>query len=487
METKEKNTIISNIGWLTVSKIAIYLLSIITITLIPRYLGVEGFGQLNFALSFVAMISVVGDIGLSTLINRDVARHTKWINKYFNNLFYFKLILLLIFTVVVFVITLFIDKPLIVKQIIYIGIIFTIFNLLSTFILSFYQALQKMFKTALFEFLSKFIFVIVLFVVMWLNAGVIGIMFCYLISIIIASLFLLDIFMKHIKFKPKYDTKFFKDKINIAWPFALTTFFGVVYFNFDRFMLSLITGDYAVGLYAISYTFFGFLTSFLGIFSVTFFPVIAKHANTKALEGVINKFSRMIFVFVIPIFFGGIYFAKELISLVFGDAFVPGSIAFQLILLFLLVYSINLIYVPILAAYNKQKFQFKVMLIATVTNVALNFIAIPLLGIEGAALTTILSELILFIGYYYFTGKNIIRIPIIKRMLKPFFSGIIMCVFLYFFTKLLPNGILHNKFDVLFFVACGAIVYFIVILLTGYIKKEDIMMIVGRFIRNKST
>jgi len=53
MEITVKNTIIKNIGWLTISKILVYALSIITITIIPRYLGVEAYGQLNFALSLL--------------------------------------------------------------------------------------------------------------------------------------------------------------------------------------------------------------------------------------------------------------------------------------------------------------------------------------------------------------------------------------------------------------------------------------------------
>jgi len=61
LNKKEKKTIIGNIRWLTISKIIVYLLSIVTITLIPRYLGVEGYGQLNYVLSFVSLFAILGD------------------------------------------------------------------------------------------------------------------------------------------------------------------------------------------------------------------------------------------------------------------------------------------------------------------------------------------------------------------------------------------------------------------------------------------
>ncbi|MFA6650166.1 MAG: oligosaccharide flippase family protein, partial [archaeon] len=118
MENTEKKTIVRNIGWLTISKVFVYLLSIVTITLIPRYLGVEGYGQLNFALSFVSLFAVFFDVGTGILIFRDVSRKKALLSKYFNNFFYFKIYLYILFFVVIVLITLLLPKLLIVKVLI---------------------------------------------------------------------------------------------------------------------------------------------------------------------------------------------------------------------------------------------------------------------------------------------------------------------------------------------------------------------------------
>ena len=477
----QKKTIIRNISWLSISKIIIYLLSIITITLVPRYLGVEGYGQLNFALSFIGLFAIVCDLGLNTLTLRDVSKNNNLAQKYFSKLFPFKIFLSIVFAILMSLIILIIDKPLIVKQILFLTIILLILGVYSSFYLLFFRAKQKLKYASIFDVLRKMSYVLFVLIFIYLNKGVIGITFANIFVAIIGFLFLFFSLFKYLKFKLEIDFKFIKRQVVRAWPFALGIVFNTLYFHFDKILISFMLDDYAVGLYAIGYTFYGFLFSILSVFNLTFFPVIAIYSFKEKLKSVIDKYLSIVLLFSVPLSLGGICLSKELITLIFGQMYVPGLIAFRIILVFFLVASINSILTVILYTHNLEKFVLKYRIIATVTNILLNLIVIPIFGIVGAAITTVLSEYIILVGSYLKLSKKIISIDLLKIIKYPLISSIVMLLAIYLFKNIFQIVIFKNTLNVLIFVIIGVIFYFISMVLFGGIKKEYLNLVIKSF------
>ena len=484
MEIEDKKTIAKNIGWLTISKIVVYLLSIVTITLIPRYLGVTGYGQLNFAISFVGMFSIIANIGLGVLIFRDVSKNKKLLNSYFNNFFYFKLICIFLFGIIVYLVSLFLDKPLIVKALIIVFIINTMIQSFSGYFGSFLNAFEKMKFDSIKEILFKLGLVIGLLFVIYLNKGILGVSLSYVLGVLVGLIYILYqfiIFFKNkVKFKPKLDFKFIKEKSKIFWPFALSGLFGLIYFNFDRFMISLFINDYQVGLYSTGYSFYGFMIGVIAIFTTTFFPKLSIATKSKKqFKDIFNKFTKIILLLAIPLSFGAIFLSKEIILLVFGKDYLFGNIAFQLIMIFFLFNAINQIFNNSLTVYNYQKYQFKMVLIASIANVLLNFIAIPLFGIIGAGITTIISEVIIFIGVYFKFKKDILKQNnFLRNLIIPLISGIIMLLGIFLIKDVLNIIFINNSFNVIIYAFIGGLIYFIFIILFKYIRIKDFLFLI---------
>ncbi len=76
--------IAKNTGVLLFAQIASYPLGFFFIMYTARYLGVEGFCILSFALSFTGISGVFSDLGLSALTVREVERDKSLANEYFN-------------------------------------------------------------------------------------------------------------------------------------------------------------------------------------------------------------------------------------------------------------------------------------------------------------------------------------------------------------------------------------------------------------------
>ncbi|MDD3975607.1 MAG: flippase [Candidatus ainarchaeum sp.] len=488
MEIEDKKTIAKNIGWLTFSKIFVYLLSIVTITLIPRYLGVTGYGQLNFALSFVGIFSIIANIGLGVLIFRDVSKNKKLLNLYFNNFFYLKLICIFLFGIIVYLVSLFLNKPFIVKALIIVFIFFNMIQSFSGYFGNFLNAFEKMKYESIREIILKLGIVIGLLFVIYLNKGVLGVSLSYVLGSILGLIFILYNFVKffknRIKFKPKLDVNFIKEKSKIFWPFALSGLFGLIYFNFDRFMISLFINDYQVGLYSIGYSFYGFMIGVIAIFSTTFFPQLSIATKSKKqFKDIFNKFTKVVLTLAVPLCFGSIFLSKEIILLVFGKDFVLGNIAFKLIMLFFLFNAINQIFNNSLNVYDYQRYQFKMVLIASIVNVLLNFIAIPLFGIIGAGITTIISEVIIFIGVYYKFRKDILKqTNFFRNLIVPFVSGIIMLLGIFLIKDILNIIFLQNSLNVLGYAVIGGLIYFICIFLFKYIRIKEILFLINPII-----
>lgn len=479
--SEHTKTIVNNIRWMTISKIIVYLLSIFTLTLIPRYLGVANYGQYNFVISFVVLFSVVGDMGLSIIIYRDISKNPEKAKDYFDNFISFKVLLLILMSLLILIITFFLDKNSHTKLLILtLGIPFICLGSLASFYLSFYNSFQKMKYASIYDISSKFIFVIFLLGVMFLDYKVIGLLFANVFSLLVANLFLILSMKKYFIPKIEFNFRFAISKFKRVWIFAGISLFTLIYYSFDKLLIPLFLDYYQLGLYVIGYTFFGTLISLISILNFSFFPVLSSVSNNKQKAKFIGElYLKYLLIFAIPITFGGIYLADRIIQLAFGAEFIGGLIAFQIILLFFFIASLNLYNTSVMLIYHKEKQYLYLVIVAAILNILLNLIFLPIFGIIGSAIITLLSELILFCGSLLIVNK-ILKVNYIKQIYKPIIGVIIMILGLWAFIKILPSGILHNSLDVLFLIVFGAVIYFVIMLLVKAITIKEIKMIITK-------
>src|ERR671938_322878 len=76
------------------------LLALVTVIAAGRHLGDAGFGQYQTLVNYVALVSVLVDIGFNTLYMREGARHPSDIQRYLRNVFSVKALLAVVCLVV---------------------------------------------------------------------------------------------------------------------------------------------------------------------------------------------------------------------------------------------------------------------------------------------------------------------------------------------------------------------------------------------------
>ena len=95
-----------NVSWVTISQVIVNLCAFFWTIAIARYLGVNDYGILSFAISFTVLLGMGTDIGMATFTTREISKEKSLTNKFLNNVIPFKVILsvlLFIFTALILI------------------------------------------------------------------------------------------------------------------------------------------------------------------------------------------------------------------------------------------------------------------------------------------------------------------------------------------------------------------------------------------------
>ena len=135
---------VKNIGSLFMSQILSYLISLVYTIYLVRYLGVENYGILSFALALISILGIFADFGLNILTTREISKEKSLTNKYLNNIFSLKILQVSILIVLLVLIVKILGYPSKIVYVIYFMLIFLIFSTFSSFFASIFQAYEKL-------------------------------------------------------------------------------------------------------------------------------------------------------------------------------------------------------------------------------------------------------------------------------------------------------------------------------------------------------
>ncbi len=117
--------------------------------------------------------------------------------------------------------------------------------------------------------------------------------------------------------------------------------------------------------------------------------------NHDLLKTYILQSYRYVSFVVMPLCVGTIIFATPIITLLFGQAYVPGSVSLQILAAGMLFFTLYTISSSIAQGLGRPRLPMYVLIVGTIIDIALSIILVPIMGINGAAIATTVSALIL--------------------------------------------------------------------------------------------
>ena len=385
------------------------LLAFVMVIFIARHLQDVGFGKYSFALAFASFFAIVSDLGLSTLTIREVARDKSLAGKYLGNILLVKFVLSFVSFLLVVVSINLMHYPPDTTLAVYIAGASVVVTSFNQFFISIFRAFEKMEYEALVRVVEKVVVFSLVMCLIYFGYGLIAIVSAFLISSVLSFLFSgLIVFKKFANPKFEVDFSFLKNAIKDALPFGLTAIFVVIYFRIDTVMLSVMEGDAVVGWYNAAYNIIAGLNAVIaGSIAGVSYPLMSRYFKTA--DGNLKK----IYVQLLQVLFAtGLFisifvtiFSAEIIQILYGYEYSNSAMALKVLIWSFFIICISTISSTLLYSINKQKIVMIGTGLGAILNIVLNLILIPHYSLVGAAYATVVTELLGFIIYFYYSTK----------------------------------------------------------------------------------
>lgn len=197
-----------------------------------------------------------------------------------------------------------------------------------------------------------------------------------------------------------------------AWPFGLAAFFHLIYFQSDIILIKYMVGDNDAGIYNVAFTIMVAVYMFPSVLYQKFLlPKLHRWANhdKDKFHEVYRKGNIAMLILGIIAMLLIWMLSSWAISFLFGYEYQE-----SVIILDILAVSSPIIFVAFsagatLVTQEHMKLKIKYMGTVALINLVLNFIFIPIYGAIGAAVATVVSNLILLMLYYYGAQKYVFK------------------------------------------------------------------------------
>lgn len=449
---------------------------------ILRLLGPTGAGRYAFAVIVWLYWTTVTDFGLGLLMTREVSRDRSLSNRYLTNTALLRILLtiasslplaLLLFVFVNLAndINLASLAPDTVTAIILLWVSLIPANLSASLSFLFNAHEQFEYPTAA-TVATNILSISLQIAALLLGFGIVGMA---AVSIVANSFTLLVLFylVRSRLFAPRWepDLKLMRWMFFESYPLMMNNLLSSLFFRIDNFILQPLRGDTILGYYNTGYKFINALNFIPSNFTLAIFPMLSRYAaNAKeAMQRALILSIKLLLWISLPVTVATSFIAYQIIGLYGGEKFIPDSaIALQWLIWFLPFSFVNSVVHYVLIALGQQRFLTKAFSIGLAFNIAANIIAIQAMSYRGAALVTVLSEIVLLIPFYYSLRKNLAPLPILDMVWRPAVAAAAMAGMLYL---LLPR---MNLFVAL---AAASFVYVFLGLLLGALGPDEWLLV----------
>ncbi|MGD1854529.1 MAG: oligosaccharide flippase family protein [Leptolyngbyaceae cyanobacterium] len=183
----------------------------------------------------------------------------------------------------------------------------------------------------------------------------------------------------------------------IAYPFAVSGVLWILYYQLDMLTLQWLAPSIETGLYGASYRIIEIFSALPRvIFYVTFTKFASYHATQpEKLPGEIYKSTRLLIAGVLPIIIIAGLCVDPLVSILYGESFELAVNSLSILIPSLGIKLFGSLVQRFLESTGRERLLPPLLLGTVIVNIVTNIILIPYLGAVGAAIATVLSEIIL--------------------------------------------------------------------------------------------
>ena len=395
--SQDRKTLLSNFSYLSILQLTSYIFPLITMPYLARVIGPFGFGKIAFALAIIVWIQTIAEWGFNFTATRDVAQHRddkEKVSEILSNVLCSRILLaflsFILLCVLILLVPVFHDNASVIL-ITFLTVPGSIF-----FPEWFFQAIEKMKYTTIFNLLIKLLFTILVFIFIKDEQDyiyqplltVIGYLVCGL-----GALYL--IFYKwnyHFRL-PKFCVVF--ETIKNGTDVFLNNLIPNLYNSFSILLLTVFGGATANGIYDGGNKFAMIFSNLQSVISRTFFPFLSRRSDKHY---VFVRINISISVFGSILLF---ILAPFIVRIMLGDSFVESVKVLRILSLSVIFLALNDTFGTNFLIINHHEKELRnITLKASIIGFLIAFPLVKFYSYIGAAITIFVSRFILGVLTY---------------------------------------------------------------------------------------
>lgn len=460
----KKRSITWNYIYNLIYQLILIVIPLLTTPYLTRILGANNLGIYSYTYSIVTIFFLLSALGINTYGQREIAYvqdDLKKRSKLFWELFFIRIFSTIFSFVLLIIFSFIVSEYSIYYKIFYIYVLANMFDI--TWL---YQGIEDFKNITIRNIIIKLIYIFSIFIFVKDSSDLSIYIFLFSLSTFITNVsFWIKI--NKIVDRPNFKILEFKKHFKLIVSFFIPQIASLIYTVLDKTMLGIIVPDIrSVSFYEqatyIDKTILTLITT-IGTIMISKVSYSYEKKEFKKIKLYLNKVINFVWLFGSSLTFGICATIENFVPWFYGEEYLSvTNLVYIMSPLIIIMGLSNIIGVQFLISTKQQNKYILSISLGSVVNFILNLILIPIMWERGAAISTIVAELLILLIELYYVKETISILDIIKPSIKYLLFGIIMFLVSYKSGKLFGatmQGTLLQCF-------VGFLIYFLLLIIS---------------------
>ena len=391
---QNKNNVLKNTTWIVGAKIFQMLIGFAVTALTARYLGPSNYGYIEYVAAFVGFITSIANLGINDVILKELIDHKDKQGEYIGTSLAIRVISSILSTIILLCLITILNPHdnliLFVTLLQSLSLVFQSFEIFNYWY-------HSMLRSKISSTISTIAYLITILYRIYLLVGQKNVIWFASINAFESLVTAILLYYSYIHNDGQtliFNKKLIKPIISKSHHFIYSGLMIAIYSQIDKIMLSSWLNDTFVGYYSATISITSMWGFVLAAIIQSFYSPIceAKKENELVYREKIKQLYSLIIWISIIVSSGISIFSPLIIHILYGEAYLPATNCLRIVGWFTGLAYLGSARAPWMLCENNQKFQKYILGIGCIANVILNTILIPILGIDGAAIATLITQ-----------------------------------------------------------------------------------------------
>ena len=392
----------ANTSWLLGERILRMGVSLFVGIYVARFLGPEKFGLLSYALGFVMLFGTIASFGLNEILVRELLQEKTQIKELLSTAFFIRFFgFLMMGCIIIFALQFTNDDKYthLMITIITLSIFFQSFNVIDCY----FQSQVQSKYVVIVQFIQLLITSLIKIFLIINKATLIWFAIVFLIDQALLAILLLSIYRWKKEWFSVFSVrwKLAKQLFTNAWPLIFSGMMVSIYMKIDLIMIKEMLDAKAVGIYAAAVKLCEVLYFLPVVVLSSLFPAVVE-ARKKDLIVYRKQVYRIYEIMIGATAIVAIittFLADWIVNILYGSIYQEAATILQIYIWAFVFVSLGVVSSKYLVAENLEIYAMYRSILGAIINITLNWYLIPIYGIKGAAIATLITQI--FVAYLF--------------------------------------------------------------------------------------